>query len=204
MPDAFHLRLVRRGPGARRMAGLEGWSAQQAQARCLEVDRTRELFIALTFSALPPCSPSSTIWWSTPAACPWTTWWPWFRPWRGGPAESGSQPAGRRVLTLSRQVGAGESQFAVTLGERLAINVYDRELLEQEAAGLGLSETEMEKIDEQPAGIFQRFHPGSIYQRYAEALAKIMHELAEGGDVLLVGRGGNCFCATISGPSTCG
>ena len=73
------------------------------------------------------------------------------------------------------------------------MHVYDRELLEQEAVRLGVPEAEIEKIDEQPAGIFQRFRPGSIYQRYFEALEQIMRELAERGDVILVGRGGNRF-----------
>jgi cytidylate kinase len=58
---------------------------------------------------------------------------------------------------------------------------------------LGVPEAELEKIDEQPASIFQRFRPGSIYQRYFEALEKTMRELANRGDVILVGRGGNCF-----------
>jgi len=58
---------------------------------------------------------------------------------------------------------------------------------------LGVPEAELEKIDEQPASIFQRFRPGSIYQRYFDALEKITRELAERGDVILVGRGGNCF-----------
>jgi cytidylate kinase len=51
----------------------------------------------------------------------------------------------------------------------------------------------LEKIDEQPAGIFQRFRPGGLYQRYFEALGKLMNELAARGDVLLVGRGGSRF-----------
>ena len=73
------------------------------------------------------------------------------------------------------------------------MHLYDRELLEQEAVRLGVPEAELEKIDEQPASIFQRFRPGSIYQRYFEALEQTMRELAERGDVILVGRGGNCF-----------
>ena len=71
------------------------------------------------------------------------------------------------------------------------MQVYDRELLEQEAVALGVPEAELEKIDERPAGIFQRFHPGSIYQRYFEALGQLMHELSDRGDVILVGRGGS-------------
>ena len=56
-----------------------------------------------------------------------------------------------------------------------------------------MPEAELERIDEQPASIFQRFRPGSIHQRYFEALEQIMCELADRGDVLLVGRGGSCF-----------
>ena len=41
--------------------------------------------------------------------------------------------------------------------------------------------------------IFQRFRPGSLYQRYFEALGQLMSELAARGNVLLVGRGGNRF-----------
>ena len=66
-----------------------------------------------------------------------------------------------------------------------------------------MPEAALEKIDERGAGIFQRFHPGSIYQRYFEALGQLMHELAERGEVILVGRGGSrIFCAMIRGPST--
>jgi len=94
-------------------------------------------------------------------------------------------------LTLSRELGAGEQGFPPTLGQRLAMQVYDRELLEQEAVRLGVPEAELEKIDERGAGIFQRFRPGSIYQRYFEALGQLMHELAGRGNAILVGRGGS-------------
>ena len=112
------------------------------------------------------------------------TWRPWRRRSsaalrRPGPAVPAAQPGSRlRVLTLSRELGAGEQGFAPTLGERLGMQVYDRELLEQEAVRLGVPEAELEKIDERGAGIFQRFRPGSIYQRYFEALGQLMHELA--------------------------
>ena len=97
------------------------------------------------------------------------------------------------MLTLSRELGAGDSNFAPALAERLKLHVYDRELLEQESVGLGLPEAELEKLDEQPASIFQRFRPGSIYQRYFEALERLLRKLAQRGDVILVGRGGNYF-----------
>ena len=112
------------------------------------------------------------------------------------PGNSAPWPGTRlRVLTLSRELGAGEQGFPPTLGQRLGMKVYDRELLEQEAVRLGLPEAELEMIDERGAGIFQRFRPGSIYQRYFEALGQLMHELSLRGDVILVGRGGSRILA---------
>ncbi len=52
---------------------------------------------------------------------------------------------------------------------------------------------ELERVDEQPAGIFERFRPGSLHQRYFETLGQLIKELAAEGDKLLVGRGGCRF-----------
>jgi cytidylate kinase len=194
MPDVFHLRLVApRDWRAERMAKLEDWSLDQARQRCLEVDRTRELFTRYFFgdAAMQPAQydlavntarvPLEEVTCAVAAIV------------RPGPAEAISSPTHDRVLTLSRELGAGETGFAAALAERLSMQLYDRELLEQEAVRLGVPEAEIEKIDERPASIFQRFHPGSIYQRYIEALAQIMRQLADRGGVILVGRAANCL-----------
>ena len=109
-------------------------------------------------------------------------------------AKAGTEPAAAavpRVLTLSRELGAGDTGFAPTLAGRLGLRVRDRELLELEAVRLGVSEAELAQVDEQPAGFFQRFRTGSLSHRYFEALGQLMKELAARGDVLLVGRGGS-------------
>ena len=194
MPGVFHLRLVApREWRGERMTQREGWSAEQARARCLEMDRTRGLFTRYFFgdAALEPARYDLVVNTGRVPLCDVVAVVAAVA--RSGSAEAVAVPVGHRVLTLSRELGAGETQFAAALAQRLSMHVYDRELLEQEAAGLGIPEAEMEKIDEHPAGIFQRFHPASIYQRYSEALARIMNDLAERGDVILVGRGGNCF-----------
>jgi cytidylate kinase len=194
-PNVLHLRLVApREWRARRMAEREGWTFEHALARCTEEDRSRERFMRYFFGDVPfqparyalvantgrvplgdlVCTVAALV--SGKAG-----------------AEAGRAPGGSRVLTLSRELGAGESGFATTLGPRLGLRVYDRELLEQEATRLGVTEAELEKIDEHPASIFQRFRPGSLHQRYFEALGQLMKELAARGNVLLVGRGGNLF-----------
>jgi cytidylate kinase len=192
-PDAFHLRLV--APcdwRAHRMAEREGWSLEQAQARCLEVDRTRERFSRYFFGEIAQPEQYDLVvntGWvplddvvAIVAALV-----------RGDAAAGAAVTPDQRVLTLSRELGAGDTGFAPTLGDRLGLRVYDRELLKQEATRLGVNPVELEKIDEQPASIFQRFRPGSVYQRYFEVLGQLMNELAARGGVLLVGRGGSRF-----------
>ena len=193
--NCFHLRLVApREWRVERMTARENWTPEQALARCLDVDRTRERFTRYFFGPdtlqadqydlvvntgrvplddVVACV-AAVVHSELPAA--------------GPPTSSGP-----RVLTLARELGAGDTGFGPTLGARLKLRVFDRDLLEQEAVRLGVPEAELEKIDEQPAGIFQRFRPGSLYQRYFEALGKLMAELAARGEVLLVGRGGSRF-----------
>ena len=110
--------------------------------------------------------------------------------WPSGEADSSAE---RRVMTLTGELGAGDSSLAATLAQRLKLSVFDRELLAHEARRLGVSLAELERVDEQPAGIFQRFRPGSLHQRCFETLAQLMKELAAQGDALLVGRGGCRF-----------
>ena len=177
------------------MAQLEGWSLDQARARCLEVDRTRELFTRYFFgdAAMQPAQYDLVV--NTARVplddvrgrgCR-------HRSARSCRGRAAARQARSRVDPLAGTGGRRDRALRLPWPSGWRCSVYDRELLEQEAVRLGVPEAEMEKIDERPAGIFQRFRPGSIYQRYFEALAQIMRELAERGDVILVGRGGNCF-----------
>lgn len=197
MPDVFHLRLV--APldwRVQRMALRERWTLEKARTRCLEVDHSRDRFTRYFFGSeslqaeqydlvansdriplddvmagildvIRPEEDKETL----------------------RPAGSGKP----RVLTLSRQMGAGDIGFALTLGVRLSLRVFDRELLEYEAVRLGVSEAELEQVDEQPPGLWQRLRSGSLHNRYFEALGQLMQELAEGGHALFEGRGGNRF-----------
>jgi cytidylate kinase len=208
LPNVFHLRLAApREWRARRMAAQESWTFEQALARCTAEDRTRDRFTRYFFGEAPfrPASyhaifNTGRVALEDVTACAAAVV-------RNEAAPSPPPPlpeeemreepyphaAGRRVLTLSRELGAGEKSFAPALASRLGLKVYDREMLEQEAIRLGVPEAELEQVDEQPAGLFQRFWPGSLHQRYFEVLGRLMEDLAARGDVLLVGRGGSRF-----------
>jgi len=181
------------------MARREGWPPELALARCTEVDRTRRQFVRYFFG--DAASQSAHYDWVVntgrvplPALADTAV-----QVVRGGdlsvlqPATADHAAAGQRVLTLARELGAGEQGFAPPLAERLGLHVWDRELLEQQAIRLGVPEDELDKIDEQPAGLWQRFRPEGIYQRYFQALGQLTRELADRGEVLLVGRGGCWF-----------
>jgi CMP/dCMP kinase len=202
MADVFHLRLV--APldwRVQRMALREGWSMDKARARCLEVDHSRDRFTRyfFGFDALQPeqydlVSNSDRVPLDEVVALVFEL----ARP-NEEPDETPASAGRPRVLTLSRQMGAGNSGFALTLGLRLSLRVLDRELLEYEAVRLGVSEAELEHVDEQPPGLWQRMRSGSLHQRYFEALGQLMRELAERGNVLFVGRGSNRFLRDQAG-----
>jgi cytidylate kinase len=194
LPSAFHLRLVApRDWRVRRMAGREGRSEAQALARCLEVDRTRERFNRYFFGAAATRPEQYDLVVNTGRVPLDDVVAEVLAVVRGEASRERQRPEGTRILTLSRELGAGDTGFAPTLAERLGLRVYDRELLEQEAVRLGVTEAELEKVDEQPAGLFQRFRPGSLHRRYFDTLGRLMHELAARGNVILVGRGGSRF-----------
>lgn len=200
-PDCLHVRLVApRMWRAERMARLQGWSPEVALARCTEVDRTRRQFARYFFGEAASQSAQYDLVVNTGRVSLEAVVDTVVETVSGGaiadsrPADTRSAPAGHpRVLTLSRELGAGDQGFAPPLAERLGLRVCDREMLEQQAMRLGVPEADLQKIDEQPAGIFQRFRPGSIHQRYFQALEQLIRELAERGGVLLVGRGGCWF-----------
>jgi cytidylate kinase len=192
-PNVLHLRLV--APiewRAGRMMTREGWTREQALAQCTEQDRSRERFTRYFFGEAPFQAAPYHLIFNTArvplddvgagvAALVRNEW----------PPAIAADTSSVRVLTLAPELGAGETSFAPAVAARLGLRVHDRDVLQQEAARLGLTESEAEKIDERPAGIFQRFQPNSPYQRYFETLKQIMSELAGQGDALIVGRGGN-------------
>jgi cytidylate kinase len=190
-PDAFHLRLVApAGWRAERMAQREQLSPEAARTRLAEVDRARHRFNRYFFgddtarpenydlTANAARGPVDHVVAAVVALV------------RGDGAPAADGAGGRRVLTLSRELGAGDTGFALTLGERLGLRVYDRALLEQEAARHGISAADLDEADEQPAG---RPRGGNRHGRYIELLGRLLDELAARGDVLLVGRGANGF-----------
>jgi cytidylate kinase len=193
---AFHLRLVApKEWRVRRMAQRESWPLEQALTRCTEVDRTRDRFNRYFFGTTASEAEQydlvvNTAWVSLDDAVACV-----LALLKGAevPPEETPKAPGSRVLTLSRQLGAGDTGFAPTLGVRLGLRAHDRDLLEQEALRLGVNPADIEQLDEQPTGLLRRVRNSGLPQRYLAVLAQLMREHAEKGNVILVGRGGNRF-----------
>jgi cytidylate kinase len=194
MGGAFHLRLIApKAWRALRVARQEGLSAEQATARCAEVDSLRRQFTHFYFgdASIQPAEydlvantgrvmPEDVV--AVVAAIV------------RRPAQMPAPEArGRRVLTLARELGAGDADFASVLGQRLGLTVWDRELLDLEASRMGIPRSEVERLDEQPVAGLGDIPATGIQRRYFESLGQIMKELADQGEALLVGRGGSCF-----------
>lgn len=61
------------------------------------------------------------------------------------------------IITVSRQYGAGGSEFAAALGARLGWPVLDQELVPRVAARLGLHPDAVARLDEHPPTLIARF-----------------------------------------------
>jgi cytidylate kinase len=173
------------------MASREGWSPEQALARCVQVDRTRDRFTRYFFgpNATDPEQYDlviNTAWMPLEDAVTLVT-----ALVQDQLAALPASRSGRHVLTLSRQLGAGETSFAPALAARLGLKVFDRELLFEQALRLRVTEAQLAGIDEQPADLLQRLRSGDLPERGLIALRQIMTELAEAGNALIVGRAGN-------------
>lgn len=195
VPETFHLRLeASRAWRARRIARIEDLSWERATARCAEEDRARGRFMHYFFgegTAEPVRYDLVVDMERTPiddvVACVVSL----ARDeWPSGDVDDLRD---RRILTLTGEAGAGAVGLAATLADRLGLAVYDRRLLEYESERLGVKVADVESVDERPAGIFGRLIPGDLSHLCFEALKRIMGELADRGDVLIVGRGGSRF-----------
>jgi cytidylate kinase len=193
-PDCLHVRLI--APLAwrsERVSQRDDLTADQATARCREVDRERAKFTKYLFSEdLAQPSAYHLV----------------VNVGRFGMGETVELLSGfalrqaaaheprrdvKRVVTMARQLGAGDTGFAPTLAERLGLAVWDREILHRDAEILHVPEVTLDGIDESGPSIFDRFQSGSLHERYLEALQQVMRELSRAGNVLVLGRGGCMF-----------
>jgi len=100
------------------------------------------------------------------------------------------------VITISRQYGAGTSEIARMLSNRLGFRVIEEELLSMAAQRSGLDIAKIERVYEQRPS----FQDLRVYkkqsEKYITAVDEMLSELAGQGNVIIVGRGANLALLT--------
>lgn len=105
-----------------------------------------------------------------------------------------------QIITISREFGSGGRELGKRLADELGFSYYDREIVEEIAKEMGISETYIQMISEK--GVSQNaFHFGKTFTIFGnlqsnqtEILVKqqeILKKIAEKGNCVIVGRGAN-------------
>ncbi len=97
------------------------------------------------------------------------------------------------VITISRQYGSLGNIIANALGQRLGYRVVMRELINQAARAAGAPVVALAVIDE--LGLLGLAPSEQDYQAYIQAVKSVMLELADQGNVIIAGRGGQVVLA---------
>jgi cytidylate kinase len=111
-----------------------------------------------------------------------------------------------RIITVSRESGAGGAYVAHALGRRLGWPVVDKTLVEEVARRLQAPLTDVEGMDEYAGGLLQRL--GKVFAQGGPELVltpnqpdpddvarvelEVIRNVAESPPVIVVGRGAQC------------
>jgi cytidylate kinase len=114
------------------------------------------------------------------------------------------------IVTISRQYGAGGSSVAVIVAAELDAEVVDKKLIEEVANRLSIRPSDVEAEIERPRTLLERLvrsfsvlepgigaawsppYPDPLFDARKEIIQlteKVIHEMADGGNVVIVGRG---------------
>jgi cytidylate kinase len=114
---------------------------------------------------------------------------------------------GTTVVTISRQIGSGGSLIGQAVAQRLGMDFADREILRRASEEAGLSERCLADLEERPEGFWHSLlgaftfvspevpyvpppNPPVYEERLFAIERRIIRELAERRDVVIVGRAG--------------
>jgi cytidylate kinase len=101
------------------------------------------------------------------------------------------------VITLSRQLGSGGDVVAQEVANRLGLRLVDREIINQAARQAGVPEVALAEIDE--LGLLGVKPRPAALREYGETASRLIRQLADEGNLLVVGRGGQVVLADYAG-----
>ena len=92
------------------------------------------------------------------------------------------------AITVSRQMGSRGDELALGVAERLGWRRVCRDLINQAAQAAGVPQVALAEIDE--LGFLGLRTSAKEWGAYQSQVERILRELADEGDVVIVGRGG--------------
>ena len=103
---------------------------------------------------------------------------------------------GNRIITISREYGSGGREVGEKLAKRLGIDFYDKEIITLLAKESGLSEDTIKNwAEKEVSGFFYGINAARgiipIPDRIFSARRKVLNELADQGDCVIVGSCGD-------------
>lgn len=109
-----------------------------------------------------------------------------------------------KIVTISREFGSGGRELGKRLADELGFFYYDREIITEISRKVGLSEEYINNMSEKgkQAYPFQFAKSFAVYSAKADnqteilvAQQKVLKEIAEKGNAVIVGRGANVILA---------
>jgi cytidylate kinase len=97
------------------------------------------------------------------------------------------------VITLSRELGSRGDNVAMAVAEQLDLRLVGRELINRAARAAGAPEVALAEIDE--LGLLGVKPSPAAVRLYTQKVAEVIRELADRGNLLVVGRGGQVVLA---------
>lgn len=110
-----------------------------------------------------------------------------------------------RVITVSRQAGSGGRTLAPRIASLLDFEFVDRQILDLLIQNTGARDRLINSLDERTRSGIELWVEGILTQRYVDHseyirwLAKTVTVLAEDGDSVILGRGGNVILGSRGG-----
>jgi len=101
----------------------------------------------------------------------------------------------RNVITISRQKGSGGMWIAEELARRMCWRFIGKDLISEAASKAGIDEAKMERVFEARVSLQDRITFQQRSAKYVDAMARVMREEVDKGNVVILGRGAGVILA---------
>jgi len=101
----------------------------------------------------------------------------------------------KNVITISRQKGAGGKAIAGELSKRLCWRLIGKDLITETAAKEGIDEAKIQRVFEARVSLQDRMTFQQRSEKYLNAVARVIKDEVDKGDVVIIGRGAGVILA---------